>query len=212
MQVVEVVLASAATRPSGSRGFSIGQSDMPAIVPADSQDDVSATFVKGLPEVTSAGADIKVWVPAIAIWSTTAFFNGQLHETLFTASADDVRLARTLLHGKRGEKNGGNAKLIAIRLEQVNERSAVTERTAWLAICLTQLDYVEVGDREIGRAPSTAVDTAVQPAHGAVGTGCCGNLAGRTRGTTVSGKTICASTARSGCVRRRRLSRGSWCH
>jgi hypothetical protein len=134
------------------------------------------------------------WVPAIAIWSTTAFFNGQLHESLFTAAADGVRLARTLLHGKRGEKNGGNwenvrnecgrwsrerltAKLIAIRLEQVNERSAVMERTAWLAICLTQLDCVEVGDREIGRVPSTAVDTAVQPADGAIGTGRCGNLA-----------------------------------
>jgi hypothetical protein len=40
----------------------VGQSDMPAVVPADSLDDVSTTFVKGLPEVTSAGADIKVLV------------------------------------------------------------------------------------------------------------------------------------------------------
>jgi hypothetical protein len=46
----------------GKQGTYIGQSDMPAVVPADSLDDVSATFVKGLPEVTSAGADIKVLV------------------------------------------------------------------------------------------------------------------------------------------------------
>ena len=99
----------------------VGQTDIPAVVPADSQNDVSTALVEGLPEVTSAGTDIEIlvmanltgeskgergaatyWVPAIAIWSTTAFFLGQLHESLFTTSANDVRLARTLLHGKRG--------------------------------------------------------------------------------------------------------------
>jgi len=202
VQVVEVVLASAATGPSGSGGFTVGQTRMPAIVPADSEDDVSAAFVEGLPEVTSAGADIEVWVPAVAIWSTTAFFNGQLHESLFTASTYGVLSARTFLHGKRGEKNGGNAELIAIGLEQPDEGSTVTERTSWLGNGPTELDCVEVGDGKIGRVPSSAVDTTVQPADGTVGTRCCGNLACRTRVTTISGKAICACTTRGRCVGR----------
>ena len=101
-------------------------------------------------------------VLAIAAGSPTAFFLGNLHQALLSATANGVPVARALLHGNRRNHDGGDASLSAIPLEQIKVGLAVVEGTVGLGESLIERLVDDVLKGNLGRVPSSALDTTVK--------------------------------------------------
>jgi len=100
MQIVQIILASAAGRIARGSGFSKRQSGAPAIVLSNTQKHVAVVVPQCLSKVTSGGADVKVGISAIPSRSTTTLLRCDLHKTLLSTSANSIRLARALLQSE----------------------------------------------------------------------------------------------------------------
>jgi len=117
MQIVAVILASAAARLGGSSGLTISQAFPPAIVGTNAQEQIAAVVVQRLSKVLGTSADIEVGVTAISSRGATTLVFSDLHKTLFTGASYSVRVAGTLLHSERCEHDRRNAKLSTILLK-----------------------------------------------------------------------------------------------
>jgi len=164
VQVIKVVLAAAARRVACSGGFSIGQPGIPAVVLANASQDVSIVTCQGLGEETSAGADVEARVTAVATWSSATFLLCDLHETLFTASANSVGVAAALLHGEGCQEDCGHSKFATILLEHADKSRACFEGTVGIFERVAQIRCDEIGNVDVCWSPATTiVDTTVQP-------------------------------------------------
>jgi len=136
MQVVQIILTSAAGRVARSSGPGDRQSAVPAIVLPNTQEYITAVVIQCLRKETGSSADVKVGISAIPSRRTAAFFPCDLHKALLSASADGIGIARALLQSERCQKDCGNVKLVGITLEYGDESRACPE---WAAGALNGL-------------------------------------------------------------------------
>jgi len=118
VQIVEVLLAAAATSVAGGGGLCNGETRVPAIVLANTLQYVAVVGSQGIGKELGTGANIEIRIATVSTRRTTALVLGNLHKTLFSCATDGTRLTRTLLHGERGQENGGNTKLVTILVEE----------------------------------------------------------------------------------------------
>jgi hypothetical protein len=109
--------------------------------------------------------------PAVATWGATTLLLSDLHQSLLATSTDSVRAARRLLHGKRSQDNGRNAKLVAELLKCPEEGRAGVEGAAGVGQGIVEGHDVELVESQLRGSPSSAVDTTVQKVDVTVGTG-----------------------------------------
>jgi len=103
VEVVKVILAAAASRPSGSSSFLLSQTLVPSVVLAQSLDNITPSTSQSISKELSAGPDVEVGVSTIAAGGSTALVLGYLHKTLFSTTANSVGVASRLLHSDRCE-------------------------------------------------------------------------------------------------------------
>lgn len=104
-----------------------------------------------------------------------------LHKSLLATSTDGVRAAGRLLHGKRSQDNGRNAKLVAELLECPDEGGASMERAAGVGQGVVEGHNVELVKSQTRGSPSSTVDSTIEEVDVAVGTRHCGDLGYRKR-------------------------------
>jgi len=121
MQVVQVILTSAAGRVARSSGLTHRQSASPAIVLSNTQKYITVVVPQCVSKETSASADVKVGISTIPSRCTTAFVPCDLHKTLLSTSANSFRSARALLESERCQKDCGDSELAGITVEQRDE-------------------------------------------------------------------------------------------
>lgn len=88
MNIVKVVLASAAMSISCTRGIGICHAMVPAIILPNGCEYVTVVSGQESSKKFSPSPDIEIYVLAIAAWSTFTFFPGDLHEALLTGPTD----------------------------------------------------------------------------------------------------------------------------
>jgi len=142
MEVVEVILASAAARPSRGGCFSDCEPTGPTIVPPNGQKHITTITAQKICKELGASSDVEIGVSAIATRCPTTFISGDLHQTLFTSSTNCIWPARAFLQGERCQHYGRDTKLTAINLKEVKERSTWLERAIPRFDCLPHaLDF-----------------------------------------------------------------------
>jgi hypothetical protein len=178
MQIIQVVLAEAASVISRSPGVIFRHSLTPAIVCSDGLKKRTTGLRKGPSEILGTSSDVEVGVLAVTIGGSTTFIHGNLHQSLFARTASDISPARRFLHSKRRKEDRRDSSLAAISLEQVNIRRA---RTKWISRRVHDvsqvLDYSAI-DVDIRRSPASSVDTTVEPPETTIGA-CYGSSFGR---------------------------------
>lgn len=166
------------------------QTTEPAIVLTKTDQEIAVVPVEGICEELGTSTDVEVLtsmtkvrikcqcydrythdIPAVSAGCTTTLLFGDLHEALFTSTADGVRVARTLLHGKRSQHDGRNAELPSVLLKQVSELAAGMERAVAVAEGFPEGHHDNVFDADVGWPPTAIVDPAVQPVDATIGTG-----------------------------------------
>jgi len=88
MNVVKIILASAARSVRCTRSIGVGHATAPAIILSDGREYVTVVGGQEINEKPSPRPDIEIYLLAVAIWSTYTLFPGDLHEALLTGSTD----------------------------------------------------------------------------------------------------------------------------
>jgi len=128
MEVVKVILATAAIRVRGCGGVANGQMPTPSIVTSDTNQHISTVSLEKIREEFCASANIVIDILAISVGSSSTFIVSELHEALLASASNRVWFTRTFLHGKRCQHNRRDSKFASILFEQVDERAAGKER------------------------------------------------------------------------------------
>lgn len=94
---------------------------------------------------------------------------------MLSASTDGLGVAGTLLHGERGEDDGGDVVLLAVLLEHIDVRTARLERTVAAVERLPEILGDEIVDIDERRCPSTILNATVEPTNSTIrASGCSG--------------------------------------
>ena len=187
-EVIEVVLLAAVAAVSSSSGSRIGQTLVPAVVLADAKQKVTTVIFQCLREELGASMDVVINIRAVTTGGVTALIARKLHQTNLTGTTDGGRIATTLLHGERGEHDGGDSILASILLELVNVRLACSESRARIPGNSRQLLGHDVVNRNIRRVPAGAIKATVQEVDASVGTSGGRDLFNSTAGTACSSR------------------------
>lgn len=97
-EVVEVVLPETVALVTSTGGIVIRHADSPAVVRSDRSEDIAAVVINHVGEELGRSADIVVDIPAVVSSFTVGRCN--LHQTCFSTTTGDPRLACGLLHGE----------------------------------------------------------------------------------------------------------------
>ena len=113
---------------------------------------------------------------AASFRSTSAFLARYLHQTLFAAAANNVRIAWAFLHRKWSQEDWGNFVSSTIFFEDRNIFRARLERATML--CKGGGEWLgnDVFHGNIGRMPTSSFEATVQPVYMAIGSRKCRNL------------------------------------
>jgi hypothetical protein len=185
MEVVEVILASAAARPSrGGCSFN-REAAGPTIVPANAQEHITAIISQKICKEPGASSDVEIGVSAVTTRCSTTFILSDLHQSLFTSSTDSVWLARAFLQRKGCQHDRRDTELTTVGLKEVKERSTCLERAVPGVDCRPQgLDF-EIRNLNIRRLPSSTLNTTIQPIKATIGSRCGGSFSSSSGVATV---------------------------
>src|SRR5258708_5657592 len=110
------------------------------------------------------------WILAIATRRTAALVHCNLHQALFTGSANSPRTAGAFLHGEGGKHDGGYAVHTTILFEQAYEGCACMEGALAVLKSGAKRDGDKVLNLNVWRAPASIFETTVHPIHVAIWT------------------------------------------
>lgn len=151
LQVIEVGLPARGTLEQCTRC----RPNFHTIVPTESCEHITTVLIKKATEVAGTFTDVEARISASFGRTAFTLVLGNLHQTLFSCTADLVRLASALLHGDSSKENGRNIVLVAILVKVLDEGTAGGEWVVVLFENLAQILIDEVVNRnmsEIGRA------------------------------------------------------------
>jgi hypothetical protein len=186
VDIVQVVLTSAASTRSGGRGVSVSHASEPPIVVADEENEVSAAAVElGLYELGSklgVGGGV---VARTVSSSIGALVFAELEKADFTSSTSLLRVAARLLGCECREKDIGDTFSLSNGFEGVEETGASLEGGVGIleGDVERSVDNIVEGESR-GRPASSIVDAAVEPVEGAIWTGSFGGWIDGAVGTT----------------------------
>jgi hypothetical protein len=182
LKVVEVVLGEAVALLSSTNSIGMSHALMPSVVATNAQENVTAIFLEVVCEISSTSSDVEVGVSAVTSGCALAFLLGDLHEALFTVSANSLWVARTLLHGESRKKDGGVAVLGGIFLKGPDEVLAGLEGTTRLLHGSAEVDRLQLLNSDVRWVPTTTLDATVEEFHVTVRTTGSSDLGSSTTG------------------------------
>lgn len=204
VEVVEVILRTASS-VTHARSVTDVHALLPTVVRTKSLEKVTTVGSESIGEVFSTSHDVVTNILAVTTRSIATLVVSQLHETLFSTATNGVGIAATLLEGDRSQEDGRKTVLLAKLLEGPNERAASSEWTA-LRNGSVEVHRDQIGDKDEGGIPPSAVDTTVHPIKSSVGTGGRSNLLSGTGGSAA----IILNLNEAIRVGRSRTCVGSW--
>lgn len=198
VEIIKVVLAKAARAVTSAGSIVKGHSTAPSVILTNGNKEVTTIGFNTAGKEPSTSANVEIGVLAVAAGSTAALVPGNLHQSLFTTTTGNPRPARTLLESKGRNHNGRDTSLTSILLEQRDKLPASLVRAVRHGKCLREGLIADVAQVEVGRVPSTGMDTAIHPVdvtirtRFAVGLSSCTRITART--LEVDGTTVATST------------------
>jgi len=170
MDIVKVVLASAATAETSSSSVVLVHTLFPSVVFADSKEKAATVGLKPRSEVGCASLDVVVGVATAGSGSILALVLGDLHDALFATLTNRARVARRLLHREGRNQDGWNVVLISVFVEDAKIFLAGPERVVTLVQSVLEGNCHNVADCDFRGIPATAFDAAVDPVDTSIGT------------------------------------------
>jgi len=183
-EVVKVVLCMAPA-PAHARSVGDVHALLPPVIFAKSAEEVTAVGIETISEILGACPDIVPDIFAVSAGSSTTLVASQLHETLFASTTDSVGVAAAFLESDRSQEDSGKSELVTELLERP-DIWPTSSKWAALSDGVVEVHGNEISYTDIGRIPSTAVDTTVHPINGSIRTGGLGDLFGSTAGSALA--------------------------
>jgi len=162
VDVVKVVLALAALAPTSASGGFFCEFTIPSVVATGGKDEIAISSLDTAGEITSASANVEFGVAARLIAASFALVSGDLHQTLLSAITDSPRSARTLLHGDGCKHDSWDTGLPSEPIEEVDVFAAVLEWAVGHGESLVKGLVDNIAHVDVGRVPSSTINTAVQ--------------------------------------------------
>lgn len=118
MDIVKVVLTSAARGVRCTRSIGVGHAMVPTIILPDGREDITVVSGQDTSKKLSPCLDIEIYVLAVAVWSTNTLIPGDLHKALLTGPTDGRWVAAAFLHRKRCKQDRRDAVNTPVFLER----------------------------------------------------------------------------------------------
>lgn len=157
---------------------------IPSVVATGGKDEIAISSLDTAGEITSASANVEFLkmirsislsltrhdildestygVAARLIAASFALVSGDLHQTLLSAITDSPRSARTLLHGDGCKHDSWDTGLPSEPIEEVDVFAAVLEWAVGHGESLVKGLVDNIAHVDVGRVPSSTINTAVQ--------------------------------------------------
>ena len=110
------------------------------------------------------------WILAIATRRTAALVSCNLHQALFTAPANNTRVAGAFLHGERGKHDGRDAIHTTILFEQGFVGCACFEGALGVLKSGVKRNGDKILDLNVWRVPAVTFEATVHPIDVAIWT------------------------------------------